>query len=91
MTKLDESFVTATSKTVSGTSDFELMANSTTIIYNVTLDVMNSYRFKVQGRQWEMNGVTTGRYGRGTNIYTGASGVNDAQRGTMTITLVRQQ
>lgn len=90
-TKLDESFLTATSKRVNSSTDFYNMAHSTTIVYNVTLDVMNTYRFKVQGRQWDMNGVTTGRYGQGTSSYIGASGVNDAQRGTMTITLVRQQ
>ncbi len=90
-TKLDESFLTATSKTVSSTTDFYNMANSTTIVYNVTLDVVNSYRFKVQGRQWDRNGVSTGKFGRDTSGYIGASGIDDAQRGTMTFTLVRQQ
>jgi hypothetical protein len=90
-TKLDESFLTATSKTVNSTTDFYNMAHSTTIIYNVTLDVVNSYRFKVQGREWDRNGVDIGVFGRDTNGYIGASGITDAQRGTMTITLVRQQ
>lgn len=90
-TKLEESFVTATSKTVSGTTDFYNLAHGTTIVYNVTLDVTNSYRFKVSGREWERNGVDRGYYGRDTDGYIGASGITDAQKGTMTISLVRQQ
>ncbi|MEM7186436.1 MAG: hypothetical protein AAF466_07240 [Bacteroidota bacterium] len=90
-TKLDESFLTATSKRVNGTSDFDNLAHSTTIIYNVTLDVVNTYRFKVQGREWDRNGVGIGVFGRDTNGYIGASSINDAQRGSMTFTLVRQQ
>ncbi|NNK52931.1 MAG: hypothetical protein HKO97_00070 [Flavobacteriaceae bacterium] len=90
-TKLDESFLTATSKTVNSTTDFYNMAHSTTIVYNVTLDVVNSYRFKVQGREWDRNGVDIGVFGRDTSGYIGASGIDDAQRGNMTFTLVRQQ
>jgi hypothetical protein len=90
-TKLDESFLTASSKTVNSTSDFYNLAHSTTIVYNVTLDVINSYRFKVMGREWDRNGVDEGVFGRDTNGYIGASGITDAQRGTMTVTLIRQQ
>ena len=67
------------------------VARIKTIIYNVTLDVVNSYRFKVQGREWDRNNVNIGTFGRDTNGYLGASGITDAQGGTMTITLVRQQ
>ncbi|NNJ81650.1 MAG: hypothetical protein HKP11_05595, partial [Flavobacteriaceae bacterium] len=90
-TRLEESFLTATSKTVNSTTDFYNLAHSTTIVYNITLDVVNSYRFKVQGREWDRNGVDEGVFGRDTDGYIGSSSIEDAQRGTMTFTLVRQQ
>jgi hypothetical protein len=95
-TKLEESFLTATSKDVNGTTDFDNLAHSTTIVYNITLDVVNSYQFKVQGREWERNGVDIGVFGRDTDGYIGDDSgsfpsIIDAQRGTMTFTLVRQQ
>ncbi len=90
-TKLEESFITATSKDIDGGSDFYNMANSTTIVYNITLDVVNSYSFKVQGREWERNGVDLGVFGRDTDGYIGSSSIIDAQRGIMTFTLIRQQ
>ena len=91
LTNIEESFVTGTSKQINGTTEFDNMANSVTIVHNVTLDVMNTYRFLVRGREWERNGVAVGRFGRTTNSYPGASGITAAQRGRMTITLVRQQ
>ncbi len=90
-TKLEEAFVTASSKRVNSSRDFDTLAHATTIIYNVTLDVMNTYRFKVQGREWDRNNTNIGVFGRDTNGYIGASSINDAQRGIMTFTLVRQQ
>jgi hypothetical protein len=95
-TKLEESFVTATSKSIDGGSDFYNMANSTTIVYNITLDVMNSYSFKIRGREWQRENVVAGVSGRGvfgrdTDSFLGSSGEIDAQRGTMTFTLLRQQ
>jgi hypothetical protein len=90
-TNLEESFITATSKDIDGGSDFYNMAHSTTIVYNITLDVMNSYSFKIQGREWQREGVTNGVFGRDSDSYLGSSGITDAQRGTMTFTLLRQQ
>jgi len=90
-TKLDESFLTATSKDVNGSTDFDNLANSTTIVYNLTLDVVNSYTFKVQGREWERNGVDLGYFGRDTDGYIPYTLGKVAQRGIMTFTLVRQQ
>ena len=90
-TKLEESFITATSKSIDGGSDFFNLAHNTTIIYIVTLDVMNSHRFKIQGREWQREGVTNGVFGRDTDSFVGSNGITDAQKGTMTFTLVRQQ
>jgi len=95
-TKLDESFVTATSKSIDGGSDFYNMASSVTIVYNITLDVTNSYSFKIRGREWQRENVIAGASGRGvfgrdTDSFVGSSGIIDAQRGTMTFTLIRQQ
>lgn len=90
-TKLEESFITASSKSIDGGSDFYNMAHSSTIVYNVTLDVMNSYRFKVMGREWSRQRVGVGTFGRDTDSYNGNGGTIDAQRGILTFTLVRQQ
>ncbi|MEL6812375.1 MAG: hypothetical protein AAFP76_13675 [Bacteroidota bacterium] len=90
-TKLDEGFITSSSKDIAGGSNFYSLGQACTMIYTVELDVVNSYQFKVAGRQWHTEGVQNGTYGIDTNGYTGSAGVNDGQRGSMTICLVRQQ
>ncbi|MEL6812376.1 MAG: hypothetical protein AAFP76_13680 [Bacteroidota bacterium] len=90
-TKLDEGFITSSSKDIAGGSNFYSLGQACTMVYTVELDVVNNYQFKVAGRQWHTEGVQDGAYGADTSGYTGASGVNDGQRGSMTVCLVRQQ
>ncbi len=85
-----EKYVTSTSKRIGGTTLNNLPQN-TTIIYTVDLNVLNTYRFNVTGREWSRNNVGVGVFGKNTNGYPGASGVNDAQRGSISITLLKQQ
>ncbi len=89
-TALKETYITSSSKDIDGT-DFYNLAQAATIVFNVDLDASNTYRFKIQGREWRANGVETGWFGKDTSGYTGANSVNTAQRGSMTITLVKQQ
>ncbi len=88
--RVKEKYVTSTSKRVNGVTMNSLPQN-TTIIYTVDLDVLNTYRFNVTGREWSRNNVGLGTFGRNTNGYPGASGVNNAQRGSISITLLKQQ
>ena len=89
-TRLDEVYVTSSSKDIASGTDFYHLGQQATIIYTVDLDVVNSYQFKVQGREWHREGTDPGTFGKDTNGYVGASGINDAQRGSMTICLVKQ-
>lgn len=88
-TKLEETFVYSSSKNISGT-DFERMGQSATMMYTIDLDVLNTYRFKVQGREWQRQGVDRGIFGRDTSPYNGSTG-NEAMDGEMTLTLIKQQ
>lgn len=85
---LKETYITTSSKRIGGTMVNNL-AQSATIIYNINLVAGTTYRFAVRGREWLANGVDTGSFGRDTSGYIG-SGINDAQRGTMTISLIKQ-
>jgi len=85
-----EKYVTSTSKRVDGVTMNNLPQN-TTIIYTVDLDVLETYRFNVTGREWSTNNVGLGTFGKDTSGYPGASGVDDAQRGSISITLLKQQ
>ncbi|MEL6812378.1 MAG: hypothetical protein AAFP76_13690 [Bacteroidota bacterium] len=87
---IKETYLTSSSKDIDGTNFYNL-AQAGTIVLNVELDAGNTYRFKLQGREWRANGVDTGWFGKDTSGYSGANGVNDAQRGSMTISLVMQQ
>ncbi len=90
-TRVKETYITSSSKDIAGGTDFYNLSQAATIIYSVVLDVVNTYQFKVQGREWHPEGVLTGTFGKDTSSYVGAASVNDAQRGRMTISLVRQQ
>ena len=90
-TRVKETYITSSSKDIAGGTDFYNLGQAATIIYSVVLDVVNTYQFKVQGREWHPEGVLTGTFGKDTSSYVGAVSVNDAQRGRMTISLVRQQ
>lgn len=92
--KLHEQYITSSSKRISGTN-FNNLAQTGTIVYNLTLDADNTYSFKVRGREWFQgtsggDSVNAGWFGKNTSVYAGANGVNDAQYGSMTITLVVQ-
>ncbi|WP_114492417.1 choice-of-anchor J domain-containing protein [Candidatus Ulvibacter alkanivorans] len=85
---LKETYLTTSSKRL-GSTTVNNLAQSATIIHNINLDAGTTYRFAVRGREWLANNVGTGSFGRNTNGYSGNS-VNDAQRGTMTISLIKQ-
>jgi hypothetical protein len=86
---LKETYLTTSSKDVLGTKVNNL-AQSGTIVWNIDLTAGTTYRFAVRGREWLPNDVGTGSFGRDTSGYAGAPS-NNAQRGSMTITLVKQQ
>ena len=92
-TKVSEQYITTNSKRISG-SDFNNLGQAGTIVYNVDLDADNTYTFKVRGREWYQgnsnNSNNVSWFGKDTSGYNGANGVNDAQYGAMTITLVNQ-
>lgn len=92
-TKVSEQYVTSSSKRINSVN-YNYLAQAATIVYNVDLDANNTYTFKIRGREWykgnNNNATTDSWFGKDTNGYNGASGVNDAQRGSMTITLVNQ-
>tara|TARA_B100001146_G_scaffold224923_1_gene245016 strand:+ start:13828 stop:15192 length:1365 start_codon:yes stop_codon:yes gene_type:complete len=88
-TTLKETYLTSSSKRL-GSTTVNNLAQSASIIYNVDLAAGTTYRFVVRGREWLANNVTTGSFGRNTSGYSGSSSVNDAQRGTMTISLIKQ-
>jgi hypothetical protein len=88
--RVKEKYVTSSSKLINSVTMNNLPQN-TTIIYTVDLDVLETYRFHVTGREWSRNNVGLGVFGKDTSGYPGASGVNDAQRGSISITLLKQQ
>ena len=85
-----ETYVTSTSKRINTTTVNSIPQN-TTIIYTVDLDVLDTYRFTVSGREWSRNNVGLGTFGKNTSAYSGASGVNNALRGSISLVLVKQQ
>ncbi|GHC65720.1 hypothetical protein [Ulvibacter litoralis] len=89
-TGVKETYVTSTSKRI-GSTTINGLPQNTTIIYTVDLNVLNTYRFAVQGREWSRDNVSAGQFGKNTSGYSGASGITDAQRGSLTITLIKQQ
>lgn len=95
ITTLKETYITTSSKRIRvGTTTTLLngLAQSATIIYNIDLTAGTTYRFEVRGREWLANYVAAGIFGKTTDntSYPGANGVSDAQRGTMSISLIKQ-
>ncbi|MDC7995896.1 choice-of-anchor J domain-containing protein [Altibacter sp. HG106] len=88
-TTLKETYLTSSSKRL-GSTTVNNLAQSASIIYNINLAAGTTYRFAVRGREWLPNNVGTATFGKNTSGYSGSSSVNDAQRGTMTISLIRQ-
>ena len=88
--RVEEKYVTSTSKRI-GSTTLNNLPQNTTIIYTVDLDILDTYRFTASGREWSRNNVGTGTFGKDTSGYPGASGVNNAQRGSISITLIKQQ
>lgn len=93
-TKISEQYVTSSSKRING-SNYNHLGQAATIVYNIDLDANNTYTFKVRGREWYQasnnnSNTTASWFGKDTSGYVGANGVNDAQYGSMTITLVNQ-
>ncbi|NNJ81652.1 MAG: hypothetical protein HKO61_07765 [Flavobacteriaceae bacterium] len=92
-TKISEQYLTSSSKRIGG-ANYNYLGQAGTIVYNIDLDANNTYTFKVRGREWYQansnNSNTPSWFGKNTSGYAGANGVNDAQYGEMTITLVNQ-
>jgi len=86
-----ENYLTSSSKgDVDGVTVNNLGQN-TTFTWNMDLDVIDTYRFYVQGREWLANNVDVGYFGKNSSAYPGSLGDDDALRGYMNITLVKQQ
>lgn len=85
-----ETYVTSTSKRI-GSTTINGLPQNTTIIYTVDLNVLNVYRFYVDGVEWSTTNVYPGQFGKNTSGYSGASGITNAQNGSLSITLVKQQ
>ncbi|MCH7785850.1 MAG: hypothetical protein IIB06_10630 [Bacteroidetes bacterium] len=83
-------YLTSSSKCIQDVP-YNSLAQNTTILWNIDLDVIDTYRFYVQGREWLPNDTGQGWFGKDTSGYSGANGENDALRGSMTITLIKQQ
>lgn len=88
LTTLKETYITTASKRL-GSTTVNNLAQSATIVWNIALNAGTTYRFAVRGREWLANNVGTGVFGKDTSGYAGNS-VNNAQRGTMTISLISQ-
>lgn len=85
---IKETYLTTSSKQLGGTTVNNL-AQSGTILVNIDLNAGTTYRFAVRGREWLANNTNTGIFGKDTSGYAGNS-LNNAQRGTMTISLISQ-
>jgi hypothetical protein len=101
--KVDEMWLTSTSKVVGSGGAFHALQRSGMFIYNVDLEAGTSYDFVVKAREWDernsysnFSGYGYGFWGLNSSQYNGNnSGVNgvgrtDAHRSYMTITLLRQ-
>lgn len=89
---LKETYLTTSSKIIGnggGAAPVNNLAQSATILVNQQLTAGVTYRFAVRGREWLSNNANPGVFGKDTSGYAGNT-INDAQRGTMTITLIRQ-
>ncbi|GEQ85527.1 hypothetical protein ULMS_10350 [Patiriisocius marinistellae] len=83
-----ETYLTTSSKRL-GSVSVNNLAQSASILVNMELNAGVTYRFVVRGREWLANNTSVGSFGKNTNGYSGNT-LNDAQRGTMTISLIKQ-
>lgn len=88
LTTIKETYLTTSSKRLGNTSVNNL-AQSGSILVNIDLNAGTTYRFAVRGREWLTNNASSSTFGKNTSGYAGNS-INDAQRGTMTISLIKQ-
>lgn len=89
-TTLAEKYVFSSSKRILTTSVNNL-GQEMTIIENVELDASEVYRFQVRAREWRrVNASSTGYIGQNSNGMSGASGVNTAKRGSMSIAFIKE-
>ena len=101
--KVDEMWLTSTSKVVGSSGAFHALQRNGMFIYNVDLEAGTSYDFVVKAREWDERnswsnflGWGYGFWGLDSSRYNGNnSGVNgvgrtDAHMSYMTITLLRQ-
>ena len=89
LSTLKETYITSSSKRIISTT-LNSLAQTGTIVWNIDLTAGVTYRFAVRGREWLGNNVQTAIFGKDTSGYTGA-GFNNGQRGSMAITLIKQQ
>lgn len=100
-TKVDEMWLTSTSKVVGSTGAFHALGRNGVIIYNVDLEGGTTYNFRVRAREWHQRNTFNsfagsngyGFWGIDSALYNGnqsGGGRSDAHRSYMTITLVRQ-
>lgn len=90
--RVKETYVTSTSKRYQTTpvTIINSIPQNTTIIYTVDLDVLNTYQFAVQGREWSRNNVSVGTFGKDTDGYSNSTGITNAQRGSISLILLKQ-
>ncbi len=98
--KMEEMWLTSTSKVVGGGGSFHALARGGVFFYNIDLEAGTSYDFIVKAREWhELNtysnfsGWGYGFWGLDSDRYNGnngGGGRDDAHRSYMTITLMRQ-
>lgn len=88
LSTVKETYLTTSSKRL-GSTTVNNLAQSATILVNMELNAGVTYRFAVRGREWLANNTAPSSFGKNTSSYSGNS-VNDAQRGTMTISLIKQ-
>ena len=101
--KMDEMWLTSTSKKIGSTGSFHALARSGIFVYNIDLEAGTAYDFTVKAREWDERntwsnfggwgygfwGLDTANYNGNNNGVNGVGG-SDALRSYMTITLVRQ-
>ncbi len=99
--KVDEMWLTSTSKVIGSSGAFHALGRNGVIIYNVDLEAGTSYDFVVKAREWDERNTYNsfagsngyGFWGIDSSLYNGnngGGGRSDAHRSYMTITLLRQ-
>nr|CCG00525.1 conserved hypothetical protein [uncultured Flavobacteriia bacterium] len=75
----------------SGTpTTYSLFGANASIIVNVDLTAGETYNFNVQGKEWTRANIGRGVFGVDTQNFQNSNNYNDAQRATMTVTLVNE-